>query len=224
MVADFRESVKDCKLEDVGCRGHRFTWSNRRFGPHYIEEILDRFMCNQKWRAEFYDWLATNLIHWESDHCPIMMVVQNRQRMLNYEKTSFNRIHYEDMWSSYDGCKNIMKREWLNWGDGSKDNPVQMFTKVSKSSMAHLKFWSKEAFGSREKKLKSLMKKLERAKQGNLQNDDRDDVRSIERHIQNLLIDEEVYWKQRFRADWLKVGDKNTKFFNHKASARKRKN
>ena len=37
------------------------------------------------------------------------------------------------------------------------------------------------------------MKKLERAKQGNLQNDDGDDVRSIERQIQNLLIDEEVY-------------------------------
>ena len=63
MVADFRESVKDCKLKDVGCRGHRLTWSNMRFGPHYIDERLDRFMCNQKWRAKFYDCLATNLIH-----------------------------------------------------------------------------------------------------------------------------------------------------------------
>lgn len=90
--------------------------------------------------------------------------------------------------------------------------------------MAHLKFWSKEAFGNREKKLKSLMKKLERAKQGNLQNDDGDDVRNIERQIQNLLIDEEVYWKQRSRADWLKEGDKNTKLFHHKVLTKKRKN
>lgn len=164
MVADFREFVKDCKLEDVGYKGHPFTWSNRRFGPHYIEERLDRFMCNQEWRAEFYDWPATNLIHWESNHCPIMMVVQNRQRSLNYEKRSFNRIHYEDMWSSYDECKNIVKREWLNWGDGSEDNPVQMFTKISKSSMAHLKFWSKEAFGNREKKAKEPDKETGKSK------------------------------------------------------------
>lgn len=37
------------------------------------------------------------------------------------------------------------------------------------------------------------MKKLERSKQGNLYNNDGDDVRNIERQIQNLLIDEEVY-------------------------------
>lgn len=33
MVAELRESVKDCKLVDVGCRGHPFTRSNRHFGP-----------------------------------------------------------------------------------------------------------------------------------------------------------------------------------------------
>ena len=41
---DFREAIKGCKLRDLGCLGHPFTWSNMRFGLHFIEERLDRFL------------------------------------------------------------------------------------------------------------------------------------------------------------------------------------
>ena len=51
-----------------------------------------------------------------------------------------------------------------------------------------------------------------------------EEIKMVENQIQNIIIDEEIYWKQRSRADWLKEGDKNTKFFHHKASNRNKKN
>ena len=102
LIAEFRDVVLDCKLIDLGSKGHPFTWCNRKFRPFCIEEKLDRFFCNEECRTEFHDDAATNLIHWEFDHCPIMMEVRERQRSLVYEIRNFNRIYYEDMWSSYE--------------------------------------------------------------------------------------------------------------------------
>lgn len=39
-----------------------------------------------------------------------------------------------------------------------------------------------------------------------------------------VLKDEEIAWRQRSRALWLKEGDKNTKFFHQFANAHKRYN
>lgn len=51
-----------------------------------------------------------------------------------------------------------------------------------------------------------------------------EELKRIEKQIHLLLVNEEIYWKLRSRADQLRGGDKNTKFFHLKALSRKRKN
>ncbi|KAK9218053.1 hypothetical protein WN943_006687 [Citrus x changshan-huyou] len=180
LIAEFRD-VLDCKLIDLGSKGHPFTWCNRQFGPLCIEEKIDRFFCNEEWRTEFHDDVATNLIHWESDYCPVMMEVRERQQSLVYERRNFNRIYCEDMWSRYEECQNIVKYEWLQWHITTEINPVLRFKTIGKRSLAQMKWWSKEEFGGRDKKLKELMRKLKRAKESNLQYENGNEIRHIER-------------------------------------------
>ncbi|KAH9761875.1 putative reverse transcriptase/RNA-dependent DNA polymerase [Citrus sinensis] len=116
------------------------------------------------------------------------------------------------MWIPYEEYQNIVKSEWFKWNTNMETSPVQKFKTIARSSLAQLQSWSRREFGGRDKKLKELLQKLKQAKADGLQYDRGREITHIERQIQNILIDEETYWKQRSRADWLKGGDKNTKF------------
>ncbi|KAH9724503.1 putative reverse transcriptase/RNA-dependent DNA polymerase [Citrus sinensis] len=98
-------------------QGYHFTWSNGRFGQHFVEERLDRFLCNKEWREKYVDCVVVNLETWTSDHCPIIMEVQAKGNGLSYTRRSTSRIHYEDAWSSYEACKDIIDKEWRRHGN-----------------------------------------------------------------------------------------------------------
>ncbi|KAH7572246.1 hypothetical protein JRO89_XS04G0226300 [Xanthoceras sorbifolium] len=50
------------------------------------------------------------------------------------------------------------------------------------------------------------------------------DIRLVEKELDDLLLQKEIYWRQRSRVSWLKFGARNSKFFHAKASARRKFN
>ena len=150
-INEFREALRDCELMDVGYTGYPFTWSNGRFGSGFVEERLDRFACNKAWSDFFVDCAASNLDTWSSDHCPMLMVVHERDGGVTFGGRHSSRFHYEDMWGPYAACKDIIKEEWSVYGTWSRDNPIKSFQKTAKNSMARLLAWSKGEFGWRDK-------------------------------------------------------------------------
>lgn len=51
-----------------------------------------------------------------------------------------------------------------------------------------------------------------------------EDLDKAEVELEELLDEEEYYWRARSREVWLENGDRNTKWFHTKASHRRKKN
>ncbi|KAL9433059.1 hypothetical protein AB3S75_027969 [Citrus x aurantiifolia] len=159
-LKDFREVIHASGLVDLGCKRYPFTWCNRRFFPHIVEERLDRAFYSKNWGSTFQELPVLHIETWSSDHYPIVMEVIERGKRVDYCKKSFPRAHYEDMWSLYEKYQEIVKKRWMEQCNWKSANVTELFVEAAKRLMADLTLWSSEEFGGREKKMKKLIKEL----------------------------------------------------------------
>lgn len=123
------------------------------------------------------------------------MEVLEKGRGSGYMKRTYPRLCYEDIWSSYDKCKEIVKHEWRESCGWNSSNPIGIFKDKTKETLAELKLWSNGEFNGRKKKLEKLVNKLKNLKNDYCHFERGDEIKRIENQIDNILLSEEIFWK-----------------------------
>jgi hypothetical protein len=215
-MLQFNEAICNSGLVEIPFKGRKFTWSNMQADP--LLEKLDWVFSSASWTNSYPSTIASSLVRPTSDHNPCVISIGTK-----IPKAKIFR--FENYWMSHDSFQDIVKKAW--------DSPI---APMNSAKRINAKFkilrWNLKNWAKNLPCLKKLIKKVnetielldifEELRPLTLEEWNLKDL--LKSHIISLLENQRVYWKQRGKIKWVKLGNENTRFFHSKATINYRHN
>lgn len=133
--------MDSCGVLDVGFCGPNYTWCNKHFDHDLIWEMLDRFFINPDMQSRCGSFKVLHLAFLASDHRPLL--AEWKEEPPDQMQTVLNRpSKFEEIWTKYDECKDIVKQVWQEHGRRSSRN----LTEKTKECLTRLGWWSRSHY------------------------------------------------------------------------------
>ncbi|XP_073363561.1 uncharacterized protein [Aegilops tauschii subsp. strangulata] len=216
----FKSALESCGLGDLGFVGDTFTWrNNNHTAANYIRERLDRAVATQAWCNRFTAYRVTNGDPRHSDHRPVIIDTDGAatiRRCLNNNLSP----RFEAGWLEEEGCRDIVKSCW----EKETQEEGKNVSGAVKGVLKELVDWNKNILGDLEKRIHRVKKELEAVRRKSVGQEQVNREHILRFKLSRLEEQLETYWKQRAHVNWMKGGDRNTKFFHAAATERRKRN
>ncbi|XP_073121193.1 uncharacterized protein [Henckelia pumila] len=197
-ICRFRDTVNECNLSDLLCKGDVFTWCNRRSGDQNVCERLDRFLCTNSWTHLFPSAEVVNLEFFGSDHRPVFLTLCTDDAHILQKRSK--RFFFEHKWYLEQDFTPFLKQCWQA---SSHLGDMPTILEVCKKD---LQVWAGTRFNNLGKRISKLRKTLNHLQKSHVFGYNVPRILELEKEIEKLANLEEIHWKQRGRVNWLSNG------------------
>ncbi|WOK94161.1 ribonuclease H protein [Canna indica] len=215
----FSRIIAGSNLLDLPISGVQFTWSNRQRLPRLAK--LDRI---------FLSLSASHILPLAnvqggdkklSDHHHLILC-----SMQSPTNKSVKPFKMEKFWFRVDSFKCMIATCWAqNWDSlPATDRWIRRWRTLRKLIRQWNALHNKEVKKARitlEDQVAALDRKVDT---GNINDREINELRGAKQHLDTLYSDEDTFWRQRAKQRWIRMGDRNTRYFHQCASNSRRKN
>ncbi|XP_012853800.1 PREDICTED: uncharacterized protein LOC105973324 [Erythranthe guttata] len=125
------------------------------------------------------------------------------------------------MWINKDECEEVVRRAWE---DSEGTDPIEKLIQNTRACRTALIQWNRSVGCMPQREIAKTQQRIHLLDSRNQTSEVKKELRELRKKLEHLYNDNDAYWKQRSRIQWMREGDRNTKFFHAKATARKRAN
>ncbi|CAN1250788.1 hypothetical protein LINPERPRIM_LOCUS7518 [Linum perenne] len=213
----FNEWCDDLEMIELPLRGASFTWSNLRSSP--AQSRIDRVFTSLEWDSQYPGFTLSSQTRTCSDHSPLIVACGSIPRVCRPWR-------FENMWLEHILFRPMLEEFWFH-ASGRAVGLLELSRKL-RSLKGRLKVWNSEVFKRIEHQIHlklSGIKSLDLLEEYGLLSESERILRiSLKCELDHLWKLEENSWAQKAKESWLRLGDKNTRFFHRVANAKRRFN
>ncbi|KAL4278142.1 hypothetical protein GQ457_03G020710 [Hibiscus cannabinus] len=204
----FNDFVFENGMLDVEFRGDEFTWRRGN-----LRKRLDRCLVNEEWNRMFPLSCVYHLDRVGSDHCPILLKTQ-----VHSLGNSDWPFRFLSVWQDHPQFSDFLSSNWVD-GDDVTSN-IQRFQESVKD-------WNVNVFGHiglRKKRILAQLRGIDKALRRHFSDRLVELDKQLREELNEVVRQEEALWSQKSRSQWIRHGDKNTRFFHASTMQRRRRN
>jgi mannosylglycoprotein endo-beta-mannosidase len=212
----FNDAISNLRLVERPLRGCKYTWTNKQSNP--LLERLDWFFTSNAWTTFMPDTVVKSLARDNSDHTPCVITASTL-----VPKPQVFR--FENYWLEHDDFQTVLIQGWEQ--PTLQQDAAKNLTAKFKNLRKVFKAWKTQLpnLAMTIQNCKDVIQFMDILEEGrDLTLEEWNFRQIINDHLQDLLHQQRIYWKQRGTIKWVKFGDECTNFFHANASIRHRRN